>query len=136
MDVCAVYGDIVVLPIKENMNGGKTHAYFSWARENALVPPPRQDNSTALPTSTASHGQETVAAAHAYHDPPTSSHVRSDWVTPDYAIKTDDDSFVMLAELEARLRVELHKAREESRGEWEPLVYWGCECGFCFGVLL
>jgi hypothetical protein len=115
--VCAVYGDIVVLPIKENMNDGKTYAYFSWAYENALVPPPRQNsthNSTALDSP-----QKTVR-----HDP--LSHAFSDWVKPDYVIKTDDDSFVMLAELEARLRVELHVARAESAG-WDPLVYWGCE---------
>ena len=30
------------------------------------------------------------------------------WVRPDYVIKADDDSFVMLAELEARLRLEMH----------------------------
>jgi hypothetical protein len=30
------------------------------------------------------------------------------WVRPDYVVKVDDDSFIMLAELEARLRVELH----------------------------
>ncbi|THH01828.1 hypothetical protein EW026_g955 [Hermanssonia centrifuga] len=30
------------------------------------------------------------------------------WVPPDFIIKADDDSFVMLAELEAHLRVELH----------------------------
>lgn len=118
-----LYGDIVVLPIKENMNDGKTHAYFSWAHENALVPRPSQDNNTDLPKSAVSHDQA-IAAAHAYHDP-RASHVRSDWVKPDYVIKTDDDSFVMLAELEARLRVEFHNARQESQGEWDPLVYWG-----------
>lgn len=35
------------------------------------------------------------------------------WVRPDYVVKVDDDSFVMLAELEARLRLELHSNPEQ-----------------------
>jgi hypothetical protein len=34
-------------------------------------------------------------------------------VRPDFVVKVDDDSFVMLAELEARLRVTLHEDRTE-----------------------
>lgn len=43
---------------------------------------------------------------HAFRD---ANHVRpKPWVRPDYVVKVDDDSFVMLAELEARLRLEMH----------------------------
>ncbi|KAJ1305282.1 hypothetical protein OPQ81_000307 [Rhizoctonia solani] len=109
-----LYGDIVVLPVRENMNEGKTHAYFSWAHERALVPPPRHNsgfeaNTTDTPT------------IFPRHDPSLST---SDWVKPDYVVKADDDSFIMLAELEARLRIEYSKARVEAPG-WDPLVYWG-----------
>ncbi|CAE7182361.1 unnamed protein product [Rhizoctonia solani] len=111
-----LYGDIVVLPIRENMNEGKTHAYFSWAYQRALVPPPLsgQNASNVNITDT-----QTMFPR---HDP--SSRAFSDWVKPDYVVKADDDSFVMLAELEARLRVEHYKARTEAP-TWDPLVYWG-----------
>ncbi|KAG8706979.1 hypothetical protein FRC11_007788 [Ceratobasidium sp. 423] len=107
-----LYGDIVVLPIRENMNEGKTHAYFSWAYERALVPPPR----------TGSEVNSTDMTRFPRHDP--SPHTLSDWVEPDFVVKADDDSFIMLAELEARLRVELYKARTEAPA-LDPLVYWG-----------
>ncbi len=32
------FNDLVVLDMSENMNRGKTHAYFRWAAENATVP--------------------------------------------------------------------------------------------------
>ncbi|CAE6429062.1 unnamed protein product [Rhizoctonia solani] len=108
-----LYGDIVVLPIRENMNEGKTHAYFSWAYERALVPPPRPSQNQG---SKANQTDPQVALA-LHRD-------FSDWVKPDYVVKTDDDSFVMLAELEARLRIELFRARAEAL-DWDPLVYWG-----------
>ena len=54
------------------------------------------------------------------HDPPYArqdralgSSVAQEWVRPDFVVKVDDDSFVMLAELEARLRVALHENRTE-----------------------
>ncbi|KDN43635.1 hypothetical protein RSAG8_06012, partial [Rhizoctonia solani AG-8 WAC10335] len=111
-----LYGDIVILPIRENMNEGKTHAYFSWAYEHALVPPPhpRQNASSSVNTT----DTQTMFPR---HDP---SRTFSDWVKPDYVVKTDDDSFVMLAELEARLRIEDYKAQTEAP-TWDPLVYWG-----------
>ncbi|KAF8526016.1 hypothetical protein BU17DRAFT_83519 [Hysterangium stoloniferum] len=43
-----VYNDMVHLPISENMNSGKTHAFFTWAAENAWVPPPSQLHSHTL----------------------------------------------------------------------------------------
>ncbi|QRV78401.1 glycosyltransferase family 31 protein [Ceratobasidium sp. AG-Ba] len=85
-----VYGDIIQLSMKENMNQGKTHAYFSWARDHALVPP--------------ASGVE--------------------WVRPEYVVKTDDDSFVVLDELEARLRVSWYEGSAKMKGTG-PLIYWG-----------
>lgn len=67
------------------MNSGKTHDYFSWASDNALVP-----------VGAGAVGER----------------------KPDYVVKSDDDSFIMLGELEKRLRV--------LRGR---KVYWGCELG-------
>lgn len=122
MRVCfttAAYNDIVIVPIYENMNAGKTHAYFTWASSNALVPAPV----TAFPSSqsspvndpfTFSYSNATFPAPLlADHDPVqirqerTSGHMRP-WVRPDFVVKADDDAFVMLAELESRLRVRLH----------------------------
>lgn len=49
----------------------------------------------------------------AQHDPSYAWQDRAhaqpkDWVRPDFVVKADDDSFIMIAELEARLRVALH----------------------------
>ncbi|KAJ3497877.1 hypothetical protein NMY22_g19656 [Coprinellus aureogranulatus] len=110
---CAVYNDIVILPIPENMNSGKTHSFFSWASLNAWVPPLYPTASeTPLPQFSYSNYTATPPSL-APHDPFAaweniqSGQVRS-WVRPDFVVKVDDDSFVMLAELESRLRVELH----------------------------
>ena len=112
LTVCLVYNDIIILPISENMNGGKTHTFFSWAAINAWVPPiyangtvsPPQfsySNITVSPPPLAPHD-----SFHAWQD----RHLGElkSWVRPDFVVKVDDDSFVMLAELESRLRVELH----------------------------
>lgn len=58
------FGDIAILDMKENMNDGKTAAFFSWAEENATV----------------------------------------NGVKAQYVAKADDDSFIILAELEHQLR--------------------------------
>lgn len=103
----------------ENMNAGKTHAYFTWASSNALVPAP----ATALSSSPSSPVNNPFLFSYsnvtfqapllADHDPiqirqeRTSGHTRP-WIRPDFVVKADDDAFVMLAELESRLRVRLH----------------------------
>jgi hypothetical protein len=104
---------MVILPIPENMNSGKTYTFFSWAAINAWVPPLYKPVSVPLPTFSYSNSTANPPPL-ATHDPllawqdATSGKPRP-WVRPDYVVKVDDDSFIMLAELEARLRLELHK---------------------------
>ena len=113
------YNDIVIVPMHENMNTGKTHAYFTWASSNALVPAPVTAFSSSQPSPTDdpfmfSYSNATFPVPLlADHDPAkirqerASGQMRS-WVRPDFVVKADDDAFVMLAELESRLRVRLH----------------------------
>ncbi|KAI0068220.1 hypothetical protein BV25DRAFT_1911232 [Artomyces pyxidatus] len=107
------YHDLVILPVSENMNSGKTHTFFSWAAEMAWVPP-HYFRTTTPPPSLSYSNITNASPPPAEHDPPLSRHDWAsgdpmDWVRPDFVVKADDDSFVMLAELEARLRVELHE---------------------------
>lgn len=113
------YNDIVIVPMYENMNAGKTHAYFTWASSNALVPASISAFSSPLSSSmnnpfAFSYSNATFPAPLlAEHDPiqirqeRAFGHMRP-WVRPDFVVKADDDAFVMLAELESRLRVGLH----------------------------
>ncbi|KAJ7900319.1 glycosyltransferase family 31 protein [Mycena olivaceomarginata] len=106
------YNDIIILPVPENMNGGKTHTFFSWASFNAWVPPVYPATGTK-PRLFSYSNRSLPPPPLAPHDPIQARQDRDSgrplpWVRPDYVIKVDDDSFVMLAELEARLRVELH----------------------------
>lgn len=205
----ATYGDIVILDIPENMNAGKTHAFFTWAAENATVPDLDWARSRPQPEMKADshlHAQEpsehysslgrrsfdvkdqsdhlisVMKQQHtmphidfeplkAYHHykgklfnsktgdieapaeaasdvkqlnnggnvsvyamsiPEESRHyamqMSSDWAEedaypiyrgerkPDYVVKADEDSFIMLGELERRLRASPRK-----------MSYWGCE---------
>ncbi|TDL28646.1 hypothetical protein BD410DRAFT_781162 [Rickenella mellea] len=118
------YNDMVILPIAENMNYGKTHAFFAWASTEAWVPPIPPDPSMAssVPIFSYSNITSPLPIPVAPHDPREVrreslrwTHLRSNeterqrpWVRPDFVTKVDDDAFVMLAELEARLRVELY----------------------------
>ena len=119
MRVCfatSAYSDIIIVPMYENMNAGKTHAYFTWASSNAAVPGPAAVLPSSPPNSpfTFSYSNATFPVPLlADHDPAhlwqerASGYMRP-WVRPDFVVKADDDAFVMLAELESRLRVRLH----------------------------
>ncbi|KAJ7092701.1 hypothetical protein C8R44DRAFT_844200 [Mycena epipterygia] len=115
------YNDIIILPVPENMNGGKTHTFYSWASLNAWVPPVYPETGVK-PHMFSYSNRSSPPPPLAPHDP---IHARQDraastvpkpWVRPDFVVKMDDDSFVMLAELEARLRVELHADPGTSAG--------------------
>ncbi|KAE8257291.1 hypothetical protein A4X13_0g2452 [Tilletia indica] len=90
------YNDMVVLDMEENMNQGKTYAYFRWASENATVPILLSQEPG--PTSEASAPLKTVVG----------------WKKADYVVKADDDAFIVLSELERHLRVSPRKG-----------TYWG-----------
>ena len=95
------------------MNDGKTYAFFHWVATNAWVPPLYYDTFETVPKNLSYANLTAPAPVLAQHDPTAAredaatGHPRP-WVRPDFVIKADDDSFIMLAELEARLRVELH----------------------------
>lgn len=107
-----MYNDIVILPVPENMNSGKTWSFFSWASTEGWVPPIYFNTSKPAPAVSYSNMTATPPPL-APHDPVYAQRENIEvrpkpWVRPDYVIKVDDDSFVMLAELEARLRLEMH----------------------------
>ncbi|KAF7985355.1 hypothetical protein HWV62_6577 [Athelia sp. TMB] len=119
-----MYNDIVILPIPENMNSGKSWNYFAWAAGDAWVPP-LYFNTTKPPPMLSYANLTNPAPSPAPHDPiltrldynmPESRR----WVRPDYVVKVDDDSFVMLAELEARLRLELHAQSQPAEASTPP----------------
>ncbi|KAG0708833.1 glycosyltransferase family 31 protein [Suillus ampliporus] len=115
-----MYNDIILLPCPENMNSGKSHAYFTWAASNAWVPPVYFNATHPVPEFSYSD-QYTPAPRLAPHDPylawkdSASGHPRP-WVRPDYVAKVDDDAFVMLAELESRMRLELYATGQRPYG--------------------
>jgi hypothetical protein len=80
----------------------------------AWVPPLYFDTDIPLANFSYSNASSPVHSL-AQHDPvyarqdrALKSSAAQEWVRPDFVVKVDDDSFVMLAELEARLRVALH----------------------------
>ncbi|KAH9952613.1 hypothetical protein BC827DRAFT_1148618 [Russula dissimulans] len=117
------YKDIIILPTPENMNSGKTYTFFTWAASMAWVPPLYFDTDIPLPNfsyANASSPARSLAAhdpIYAYRDRASELSAAQEWVRPDFVVKVDDDSFVMLAELEARLRVALHENRTEPTGD-------------------
>ncbi|KAF9229255.1 hypothetical protein BS17DRAFT_689450 [Gyrodon lividus] len=126
-----MYNDIVVLPCPENMNSGKSHAYFTWAAQNAWVPPIYRNTSIPAPNFTYSE-QTSSAPRPAPHDPHlawedhASGHPRL-WTRPDFIGKVDDDAFVMLAELESRMRLELHAKGQSPYGTRDNTTYIGLD---------
>ncbi|KAI7951314.1 hypothetical protein MJO28_006998 [Puccinia striiformis f. sp. tritici] len=94
------YNDIVVLDIQENMNRGKTYAFLNWASENATIPvyfhplhePKPKTGVNGIGGVMARSGMETV-------------NVGVGFKKADFVVKADDDSFIVLSELERHLRV-------------------------------
>lgn len=128
------------------MNDGKTFAFFDWAFKHALVPPTLHQDDTSTPTAIYDGERDNISKVKprhqdgdddqprphgwanavgkrppAPHDPLATTGKMfpdtSQWVRPDFIVKADDDSFILLAELEARLRVLPRNG-----------VYWGCTC--------
>lgn len=95
------FNDILLLDMPERMNAGKTHAFFSWAAENGTVPD-WEYPTLSLDQVTRDLGQP--------------SPVWKGERRPDYVVKADEDSFIILSELERRLRA---TPRTKS--------YWGCK---------
>ena len=80
-----MYNDLIVLDIKESQWSDKTLGFLRWAAENATVP-------VLVPSSSPS-------AVHIGHK---TYEVRQKFVN--YVLKADDDAFIVLEELERRLR--------------------------------
>ncbi|KAF8168125.1 hypothetical protein B0H34DRAFT_779575 [Crassisporium funariophilum] len=119
-----MYNDIIILPIPENMNGGKSHTFFSWAAINAWVPPVYRSSSILPPTFSYTNSTSTPPSL-ATHDPflaweNINTGKSKPWTRPDFVVKVDDDSFIMLAELEARLRLELHQTPQRKEPTAHP----------------
>jgi hypothetical protein len=136
------------------MNSGKTYAFFTWAATKAWVPPLYFDTEISPPMLSYANVSSPVLSlaphdpVYAWQDRLSGSPFALDWVHPDFVVKVDDDSFVMLAELEARLRVALHDQRTDDGNDHrqhnsgsagldgdlpvpsaqparDPLIYWG-----------
>ncbi|GAA5848337.1 hypothetical protein JCM8547_004481 [Rhodosporidiobolus lusitaniae] len=81
-----MHNDMVVLDVEENMNKGKTFKYFQWAYENATVP-----------VYYSAPGEEGIVDG--------VRQVGVGFKKADYVVKADDDSFLVLSELERHLRI-------------------------------
>lgn len=116
------FNDIVVLDIDENMNRGKTHAYFQWAAENATVPFLRAVDQQTSQRPLGAHLDEPRQRGNGHGqtrevlggtaDQPQRYQVL--WKKADYVVKADDDAYIFLQELERHLRVAPRQ-----------MTYWG-----------
>lgn len=133
------YNDIVVLDMDETQSARKTLSFFQWAAENATVPFLRpigpakslKENvantfvsSTDAPGGLSNHIYDSSQNGdfHSSTDLP-SNFVEGDsermryqvaWRNVDYVVKADDDTFIVLSELERHLRVSPRR-----------MTYWG-----------
>ena len=97
-----MYNDLVLLDVDENMNKGKTREYFRWASENATIP-------IVLSSTPAAPDHSSTGVS-----PGSGRDVK--WKMADYIVKADEDSFLILSELERHLRL-IPRTK----------AYWGCE---------
>lgn len=114
----------------ENMNSGKTHKFLSWAAENATVP----DYAWSLPSTTAPPGSSAAAMTTTTNTlppalNPLASPIYKGEKRPDYVFKADDDSLIVLGELERRLRV-----APRSLTFWGYLIKNTFMGGECYGM--
>ncbi|WVN88896.1 uncharacterized protein L203_104111 [Cryptococcus depauperatus CBS 7841] len=119
------FNDIVLLDMEENMNSGKTYTFFSWAAENATVPDWEYPFHSRSPSAFAEDKREELDMPEEKLDAPVWKGERK----PNFVAKADDDAFIMLAELEKRLRV---APREKSF--WGYLVKNKFMAGECYAL--
>ncbi|KAH9046248.1 glycosyltransferase family 31 protein [Lactarius hengduanensis] len=131
----------VRVEMEENMNSGKTHAFFTWAATMAWVPPLYFD--TKIPPPTLSYSKDSSPMPSiAAHDPvyarqdrqSASSSLPQDWVRPDFVVKVDDDSRGLRIALHDQ-RTDVHRDNGSTSGREvpllsveaarDPLIYWG-----------
>lgn len=114
------FNDLVVLDMDENMNRGKTHAFFQWAAENATMPflQPVDDERQPLAAHLGdlgphgnSHGQTRQVLGGTADE---AQRYQVMWKKADYVVKADDDAYIFLQELERHLRVAPRQ-----------MTYWG-----------
>ncbi|GAC93114.1 glycosyltransferase [Pseudozyma hubeiensis SY62] len=113
------FNDIVVLDMEENMNRGKTHAFFQWAAENATVPflrpvDQKQQFGASLDELAQhgnGHGQTREVLGGSTEQ---AQRYQVLWKKADYVVKADDDAYLRLQELERHLRVAPRQ-----------MTYWG-----------
>lgn len=117
------FGDIVILDMEENMNSGKTHKYFSWAAEHAMVPeytffvPSERAQSPPMNGSEITFRSESETRSQKLDSlDPTAHALYVGEKRPDYVFKADDDALIVLGEMERRLRVAPRK-----------LTFFGCK---------
>ncbi|EPQ32409.1 uncharacterized protein PFL1_00605 [Pseudozyma flocculosa PF-1] len=122
-----VFNDLVILDMEENMNRGKTHAFFKWAADNATVPflRPVGGQQAQLWQSNVEQfggggsggvGGGSFGQTHEVARGSGESEERYEvaWKKADYVVKADDDAFIVLEELERHLRVSPRQ-----------MTYWG-----------
>ncbi|WRT65142.1 uncharacterized protein IL334_002084 [Kwoniella shivajii] len=112
------FNDILLLDMDENMNSGKTHAFFSWAAENATVPSWEYPKHEGLSESMSEQGDRSRPA-------PIWKGERK----PNYVVKADEDAFIMLGELEKKLRVV-----PRTKAFWGYLVKNTFMAGECYAL--
>ncbi|UZJ56670.1 hypothetical protein CBS101457_005990 [Exobasidium rhododendri] len=113
------FNDIVVLDMEETQSARKTLGFMKWASENATVPflRPVGENwsnlntvvpNAALPGGLSDYDMESSTVQRG------EQRYQLGWKKVDYVVKADDDSFIVLSELERHLRVAPRR-----------MTYWG-----------
>jgi hypothetical protein len=113
------FNDIVVLDLEETQSARKTHAFLKWAAENATVPMLRPVGSDWSNVDTIVTDANLPGGLSDWHDDEKvpdagSQRYQLGWKKVDYVVKADDDSYIVLDELERHLRVAPRQ-----------MTYWG-----------